>query len=218
MGAISVINLSTDAGFVQLQSDIFLWLESYRSFVIRVGNFLFGWIEYEWLNVSTTEIHALALSIVVGMTVLKTQVQLIRSRAATKLEGLFDVWYSYTTPTAMPGNYGPFFVFPTLAAIVLPDPYGWRTVTIFVMLTLTVNVLLVEQLDDDGNEIKYRPGSLVGRLVGTHSIPILLRAFLGTSIGSSGPRFRTNLLIVVVLAAGTVLLDAFLQQALRVKV
>lgn len=59
MSAVSVLNLLSDV--LQLQSDIFLWVNSYRRLVERVGEFLFGWIDLWWFEVTALELHILVI-------------------------------------------------------------------------------------------------------------------------------------------------------------
>ncbi len=68
MGAVSLINLLSNLNIVKIRSDILLWIETYRRVVESVGEFLFGWLDFWILGISTSEIHGLILLYLIAAT------------------------------------------------------------------------------------------------------------------------------------------------------
>jgi hypothetical protein len=62
LGATSLLNLVHDLAWVELYNKLLAWLDAYSFLIHRLGSFLFGWIRFKWISVSTEEHHVLVLA------------------------------------------------------------------------------------------------------------------------------------------------------------
>lgn len=63
-GALSSLNLIEELSPVKIYGNLKKWLDAYTDFVEKIGNFVFGWIHFDWVEVSDLEMHALAITTV----------------------------------------------------------------------------------------------------------------------------------------------------------
>ncbi len=60
-GAISLINLFNDLDIVEIRSQVFGWLDNYKHLVETIGEFVLGWTGNVGLPLSLTDMHVLAV-------------------------------------------------------------------------------------------------------------------------------------------------------------
>lgn len=149
-------------GFVSLIDDLDLvkitgwgrdWLDAYQYTVERISGFLFGWIDWWWLGVSTSEAHALVLSIVLVVGVLRGVSELLARYGTGGGESdtavaLGHVFYLLVWCTSL------------VAAVLLPDPLGWP-----LLLLTALAVVFLELVVRQTGSAPFVPQHLSGTLL-----------------------------------------------------
>ncbi len=109
-----MVNLLSN--FLQMQSDILGWIDSYRLLVERVGSFLFGWIDLWWIDVTPLEMHASLLAVLIFRSLFSESV------ARAGLKGYASLATNY-------------MITPILLSLLLPSPLGVVVVLWFTIST-----------------------------------------------------------------------------------
>lgn len=65
-GAFSFINLINDMELISLYGKIKDWATAYGLFVSKVGDLLFGWINWTWFKIDKAEYHVLVLAVILS--------------------------------------------------------------------------------------------------------------------------------------------------------
>lgn len=65
LGGLSLLNLIEDLSPITLFGKLAKWVDAYNLLAQRVIEFLFGWIDYKWINISNLESHVLVLMFVI---------------------------------------------------------------------------------------------------------------------------------------------------------
>jgi hypothetical protein len=68
MGSLSVLNLIRDTTPIELYGLLKEWADAYRHLVEAIGQFLFGWINWQWIKIDASESHVVLLIIIIGTT------------------------------------------------------------------------------------------------------------------------------------------------------
>ncbi len=221
MGVVSLINLVSDAGFVQLKSDLLAWQKAYQDFVTRVGNWVFGWVDFRWMEVSPIEIHMVVLTWLVASILSRTYFSLALEEFGG-LKGYLIELRSYPTILLMMFVFVlPGYSFTVIFAILLPDPYGVAGQLIFIVPVVLYNLAVsepFERADESSEEVVVARSSLTGKLaslVENWSNPLRYVIMIPVVLSSlSGRRFRVNTVGVLALSVGVVLVDSLIHEAL----
>ena len=62
----SLLNLAQDIGRLAVYGKLKNWLDAYAVFANRIREWLFGWIDFAWINISRDEMHLLILVTLLG--------------------------------------------------------------------------------------------------------------------------------------------------------
>ena len=65
-GAVSLISLISDLDLIALESQLWSWINAYKARVEWLGDLLFGWVDFWWMDISPTEFHALVIILIVA--------------------------------------------------------------------------------------------------------------------------------------------------------
>lgn len=73
--ALSLLNLINELSPFEILGKLNKWLSAYVVFVEAISSFLFGWINIDWINVSSRENHLLVIAFVLIMSFHRAQVR-----------------------------------------------------------------------------------------------------------------------------------------------
>ncbi len=71
LGGLSALNLIHDLSPVKLYGLVKDWADGYQFLVEKIGNFLFGWIDWRWVTIDKTEMHVVILAILLGSATMR---------------------------------------------------------------------------------------------------------------------------------------------------
>lgn len=114
LSAIGLVAVIDDAR--ELRSSLKNWLDSWKGAVERVSDFLFGWIDLWWLDVSPREAHALTIVTILAASEARSNWS-VRDRAPSKE---LNLEFGYLVL----GPFASTYLFGVLTAVLIPDPYG----------------------------------------------------------------------------------------------
>lgn len=76
MGGLSFLNLIRDLAPIKLYGLLAEWVGAYALLVKRLTDFLFGWIDWHWMNVTEAEGHVFILAIILASAGLRAELGL----------------------------------------------------------------------------------------------------------------------------------------------
>jgi len=113
---LSLINLIVDFNIVILYGKIKIWIEAYGMFVDKITSFLFGWLDFYWINISKLEAHILILTLIFSSAIMRAGYHISRygklklpisEALSSKFNDAIEV-----------------FLFVFIPILLLPDIYG----------------------------------------------------------------------------------------------
>ncbi|HEY0084309.1 MAG TPA: hypothetical protein VGB65_00215 [Allosphingosinicella sp.] len=91
-GGLSLIKLIEDLDLIKLYGALQDWTSAYGMFVAKVGDFLFGWIDWRWLKIEDIEYHVIVLATLLGGAVGRaTYSTLLRRSSSTPGADAFGI-------------------------------------------------------------------------------------------------------------------------------
>lgn len=107
-----MLNLIQDIAKVAIVAKLRAWLEAYSTFVSSVGDFLFGWIRFSWIEISSDEYHVLVLATIFCAAAFRAQYVYEQTQRDP---------YPMLVPTFIALLY---FLCPFLLVLFLPGQWG----------------------------------------------------------------------------------------------
>ncbi len=115
LGGLSLLNLIEDLTPLKLLGKLRKWMEAYSLAIDRIGDFLFGWIKYEWIGINTIETHALVIiSVVVAASF----------RAEYKINKEQGEKFIYALLLSLGPAATVYLLFAFIPALLLPNWFG----------------------------------------------------------------------------------------------
>ena len=66
LGGVSVFNLVDEFSPLKLLGKLEQWMDAYSSFVNDITTFLFGWMEFRWMEINENEVHILVIALIIA--------------------------------------------------------------------------------------------------------------------------------------------------------
>jgi hypothetical protein len=119
-GGLSLLNLIEDLTPLKLFRKLEKWVHAYSLFIEKISDFLFGWINLQWINISHLEAHLLVITFVVLGAYFRADYKAERGIGESMASSLF----------VSPGPAMTLFLFALLPALLLPTWFGIAGATI----------------------------------------------------------------------------------------
>ncbi|MFN9546788.1 MAG: hypothetical protein ACK6AD_06920 [Cyanobacteriota bacterium] len=120
-GGLSLLNLIEDLTPLKLFGKLEKWVQAYSLFIEKISDFLFGWINLQWINISPLEAHLLVITFVVVGAYFRVEFKAQRGHGESIASDLFISLGPVMTD---------FFLLALLPALLLPTWFGIAGATI----------------------------------------------------------------------------------------
>lgn len=115
MAALSFLNLLNDLTPIEVIGKLKLWLTAYTELVDRICGFLFGWIQFGWIEITQVEYHVLVISLVLTSAFLRAQTKFEIERGETHLSAVIGAFFTSVM----------LFLLTLVPALLLPGQWGF---------------------------------------------------------------------------------------------
>jgi len=116
----------------EFKSNLFAWLDQWKSIIEAINERLFGWIDFWWLEVSDSEAHAITLLLIVAASFARADAEEDADGLDRSIDGLY--WPVFVGGRALlfaimiPGSLGfmmaAAFLISSFGAFALASPLG----------------------------------------------------------------------------------------------
>ena len=176
LSAASLLNLVQDLSKGAIKSKVADWLNAYDTFVRTVGNFLFSWIDWRWISITTTELHVLVLTSILCATLSRSWlVNDGEPSAVVRRNNALGAWGVWLLAFA--------------SCILLPDRPGWPIGAIAGVVWLALAALVTFVSCDASERGIYPPCKIARReAIGVLACVVVLLVVgqLATQVASDG--------------------------------
>ena len=114
LGGLSVMQLLKDLTPLEIYGLLNEWMLAYAGFVATVSDFLFGWIDWRWMNISAIDAHILVLAIVFTSALARASTEAQVRNGMTVLDAMTGAWRAAAVIVLLPV---------LLLCALIPSPY-----------------------------------------------------------------------------------------------
>jgi len=124
-GGLSILSLVQDLSPLLLYGKLKIWVEAYGGFVENIRAFLFGWINFGWISISSIEAHLLVINGIICFSFARAETAFRKSKGRNMAMALY-VGKSKGIRI---------FLFVLFFALILPSMWGFGMAAIAMIWT-----------------------------------------------------------------------------------